>query len=179
MCLEEMTRAGNVLQPTRASIHPCSLNIRAIIIFSERGSERYFLQLATFTVIMIHPYVHMSVFLCSENRMFCIPSLTLITHGTIRHRHPEMAQLHDILEKKSLAAKPSGDGEINGNSVIRGLLQDFLKIKNELSILLRAQGWKKYTHWLVTTSGDTVGRISVPGTKHWPRGHCSTLRMFP
>ena len=33
------------------------------------------LQLATFTVIMIHSYVHMSVFLCSENRMFCIPSL--------------------------------------------------------------------------------------------------------
>ena len=56
----------------------------------------------------------------------------------------------------------SRDAEINPNNVINGLMQDFLKFKNELSVLLWAQGWRKNTNLLVTTSSDTVGRISVP-----------------
>ena len=56
------------------SIHPAWM-LQQESYFSARGSERYFLQLATFTVIMIHSHVHMSVFLCTENRMFCVPSL--------------------------------------------------------------------------------------------------------
>lgn len=56
------------------SIHPAWM-LEQESYFPERGSERYFLQLATFTVIMIHSHVHMSVFLCTENRMFCVPFL--------------------------------------------------------------------------------------------------------
>lgn len=131
--------------------------------FSEMGSERYFLQLATFTVIMIHSHVHMSVFLALKTGCFVF-YLSLITHGAISHRHPEMAHLHRILQVRGqpLAAKFSRDGRTDGDGVIHGLMQDQ---KWEISVLLWAQGWK-YTNLLVTTSS---GRPSVPGKKHTER----------
>lgn len=150
-------RDRHVLQP----IHPSILNIRAIIIFSERGSERYFLQLATFTVIMTH-----SMFICQS--FFAVKTgcfvfhLSLITHGTIsHHHHPEKGSKRDLDARP--AANSSRNWELDRNSVISRLMQDFQRFQEwALSFLLWAQGWRKHTNLLVTTSYFTK-RIPTPG----------------
>lgn len=161
-----MARAGNALQLTRVSVHPSSLNIRAIIIFSVRGSERYF-----FTVGYI--YSDYDSLLCSYVSLsFAVKTgcfvfhLSLITQGPISHHHPEKAQLHRILKKRSSRSLPS---PLEMERLIvwqhdQLSYARFLKIEKELSVLLWAQGWKKYTNLLVTTSGDTVGRSAVNKT---------------
>lgn len=123
---------------------------------------------------MSHSNVHMSVFLCSENRMFCIPSLADNTwtdkssssgKGSVAPRPRG--------EVQSLGANSSRDGEINGNGVI--LCKIFKDQEWALGPFMGSEvegGHKSVSH---TTSWDAVGRISVPGTQQAPLSSVSVL----
>lgn len=70
------------------------------MIFPERGSETYFLQLATFTVIMTHSMLICQSFFAVKTGCFGFHRW-LITHGPISHHYLEKAQLYHILQKRS------------------------------------------------------------------------------
>lgn len=107
---------------------------------------------------MIHSHVHMSVFLCSENRMFCIPSLADNTWTD----KSSSSSLHHILEDNR--------GPVTRRQLLQRRADKWRRcdqrpyarfLKDQQSVLLWAQARKTYTNLLVTTSWDPVGECLV------------------